>query len=182
MINTKCGLNQDALIFFSLMAGSSDHQGVPGCGTSISFGLAKCGFGGQLMDAIQSLSPVQLETFRVFAGFQAAIRQELATNSHGHFASHHEKLSACLPESFLDPQILGIYSSSPKTSLFGHWTNKWVPREPSISSLAKFGQENFGWITEGSLKYGMSSEVWQGAFLQMIYSVRDSLSDYLCDD
>jgi hypothetical protein len=117
------------------------------------------GFGGQLMDAIQSLSPVQLETFHVCAGFQAAIRQELATNSHGHFALHHEKLSACLPDSFLDPQILGMYSSSPKTSLFGHWSNKWVPREPSISSLTKFGQENFRWITEGSLKYGMSSEV-----------------------
>jgi hypothetical protein len=41
VINTKCGLNQDALIFFGLVAGSSDHQGVPGCGTSISFGLAK---------------------------------------------------------------------------------------------------------------------------------------------
>ena len=52
-----------------LLAGNVAHRGVPGFGTSISFGLARCGFGEQLMDAVRTLSPAQLETFRVFAGF-----------------------------------------------------------------------------------------------------------------
>ena len=123
------------------------------------------------MDAVQTLSPAQLETFRVFAGFRLGIRQELATNSQGFFASRHEKLAERLPESFPEPEILNFYSCSPKSSAFSHRASEWGPREPSISHITKFGQHHFEWNTETQLKYAMT-EVWEGAFLQMLYSVR----------
>ena len=51
-VDAKFSLTQDRLVFFMLLAGNVAHQGVPGFGTSISFGLARCGFGEQLMDAV----------------------------------------------------------------------------------------------------------------------------------
>jgi len=51
-INAKFSLTRDELVFFTLLAGNANHQGVPGFGTSISFGLARYGFGEQLMNAV----------------------------------------------------------------------------------------------------------------------------------
>jgi len=169
---------------FTLLAGNAVHEGVPGFGTSISFGLARCGFGDQLMDAVRTLSPPQLEAFRVFVGFQSDIRRELATNSQGFFASRHEKLADCFPESFPEPTTLNIYSCSPTSSAFGHRAREWGPREPSISRIARFGQEHFEWNTEGRLKCVMRGEVWQGVFIQMLYSVRglQSISNFCLSD
>ena len=65
-----------------------------------------------------------------------------------------------------------MYSHSQKSSAFGHCAGEWKHCEPLISHLAKFGQENFEWNTEEKLKCEMSSQVWEGAFLQMLYSVR----------
>lgn len=130
------------------------------------------------MDAVRTLSPAQLEAFRIFAGFRAGIQQELATNSRGFFASRYEKLSERLPESFPNQQILDIYSRSQKSSAFGHCVGEWKHREPSISHLAKFGQENFEWNTEERLKREMSSNIWEGAFLQMLYSVRGFIFNF----
>lgn len=125
------------------------------------------------MDAVQTLSPAQLETFRVFAGFRLGIRQELSTNSQGLIASCHENLAEHLPESFPEPEILNLYSCSPKSSAFGHHASEWGPRKPSITRIAQFGQQHFEWNTEMQLKYAMSAEVWEGVFLQMLYSVRE---------
>lgn len=125
------------------------------------------------MNAVRTLSPSQLEAFRVFAGFQLGIQQELATNSQGFFASRHEKLAECFSsEPFPEQEILNIYSCSPKSSAFGHHANEWRPHEPSIASIAKFGQCHFEWNTERRLTYAMRTEVWEGVFLQMLYSVR----------
>ena len=121
------------------------------------------------MDAVQTLSPAQLEAFCIF---RAGIQQELATNSQGFFASCYENLSERLPKSFPNQQILDIYSCSQKSSAFGHCAGEWKHHEPSISHLTKFGQENFEWNMEEKLKHEMSSQVWEGAFLQMLYSVR----------
>jgi len=91
----------------------------------------------------------------------------------GIFCIHREKLAECLPKSFPDPEILNLYFCSPKFSVFGHCASEWGPHEPSITSIAKFGQHHFKWNMETQLKYAMSAEVWEGVFLQMLYSVRN---------
>jgi hypothetical protein len=152
--------------------------GVSGVGSHIALGLAKCGFGDELLGGVQGLRGRELEDF--MAGIRATICRELATNSQNMLQGCHRKLSIDFPATFPNLEVLNRYDHPAISELIPLESKKpkhpdWTSKEPSIRQLATFGQKHFGWNSEEVLKEKMKWDMWNGIFLQMVYSVNDSL-------
>ncbi|KAF8176553.1 PIN domain-like protein, partial [Pholiota molesta] len=159
------------LLIALLCGGDYDPSGLQGCGPAIAYGLARCGFGDQLLEGFhQGLTSEFLDFWR------GGLRKELITNSRNFLPSRQPRLASSIPLDFPDPKVIELYVK-PVTSCTPPYvlpiTQLWRPKEPTIYLLTKFCYENFGWRTEETLKAKFSSLLWDGVFSQMIYSVRN---------
>src|SRR6266702_1133169 len=76
-------LTRGRLILIGLLSGGDYHQaGLARCGPGIAHGLAKCGFGDELLEATQSLTRDKLPDFLIT--WCEDLHSELRTNAHGH--------------------------------------------------------------------------------------------------
>jgi Holliday junction resolvase YEN1 len=130
------------MVLIGLLAGGDYHAGLEGCGMKTAVGLARCGFGEELVDAVGKFVKSdeegeeeddgegrrKLEEWLV--GWREDVAKELATNSQGHLPSKRIALSKTLlsfnslppsshPKSksttFPDTRIL-LYYTAPLTS------------------------------------------------------------------
>ena len=147
-----------------------------GCGPVIALGLARC-FGDGLLSAIERVDMGSHEADGIFTKLREQICIELETNSRGFFEFCHPAVAKGFPDVFPDRDVLRLYHSPAVSSSSRELVNSagpsgsWPFQEPSISGIARFGQENFGWKDEIKLKEGMN-RMWEGILSQMLYSVR----------
>jgi len=169
-------------LLYALLAGGDYNKGVSGCGPIVALGLARCGFGDDLLSAVETVEQggQHCEANGILANLRHRIRNELETNSSGLLGSCHPAVSRDFPDEFPDSDVLNFYCNPAISSSSRELVNSagpsgsWPFQEPSITRITKFGQENFGWKDEEKLKEGME-RMWEGAISQMFYSVRNQL-------
>ena len=176
--NSEVGLTSGGFILVSLLAGGDYNRGVEGIGTGIALGLARCGYGDELLEAAQTLLPADLDAFLV--NWVARIKQELSSNAHGYLCSTHPRLAANITDDFPNRRVLGLYVE-PLTSWSGTGTGpgdqvsdmaaSWHSREPSIPKITSFCRQNFGWSDFSKLLDVFQGNLWDGVLCRMLSSV-----------
>ena len=164
-------LTRGGLILIGLLSGGDYHQaGLPRCGTSIAHGLAKCGFGDQLLEAARTLSRSALEEYLV--KWRDAVRAELRTNARGHLGKRQPALSKAVPEDFPDVDVLLSYTN-PITSETDagarrtHVRPTWV-REPDLGKIAHLCEVHFEWGMKEAIVKRFRTVLWPSAVLRIL--------------
>lgn len=163
----------------ALMSGGDYSQGIKGCGHGVSHGLAKCGFGDEILNALETSSGTLLD--EILHGIFLRMKNELASNSSGFLTQKQPQLASTLSESFMtkDSPALNLYLNPITSWSFNpqHGLNPkiWV-FEPCISRLVHFCHTIFGWRSQPDLEMRFKRNLWEGIFLQMLYSVRSNFS------
>ncbi|PPQ75836.1 hypothetical protein CVT26_001130 [Gymnopilus dilepis] len=126
------GLTRSGLILFALLTGRDYDKGVKNFGPAFAHGLARCGFGEQLIDAIQTLDEDAYAKFLI--EWRINLKRELTDNPRRLLPRREPSLARALPESFPDRRILNLYlnpvsSWNPPRNI----PSVWDPQEPSIS-------------------------------------------------
>jgi 5'-3' exonuclease len=175
-IQHKLTLSLGSLLLFALLTGGDYNKGTPGCGQVVAAGLVKCGYGDQLLDAINSN-----EDFNIFAPhFRDQICAELRKDLQGQLGTRHPSLANQFPDDFLKREIIDLYTkplisdSCNKTVL----TSDWKSCGPRIAEITQFFYNNLGWKTESVLKTNLQSHLWEEIFSQMLFSVRHIVLDH----
>ena len=141
-------LTQGGLILIGLLSGGDyDPTGLPHCGPGIAHGLARCGFGDDLLKAAQSLTCNELPNF--LTTWREDLRDELRTNAHGHLGSKKPSLAKAVPDSFPDINVLLLYTNpiTSMTDAAAHHTHTpplWK-HEPDLGKLAHLCELHFEW-------------------------------------
>jgi len=164
----------------SLFAGGDYDDGILGCGVETAHALAKCGYGDQLLAAVQNMNDNNLKEFLIC--WRESIQDELSSNSQGHLSSRQPFLATKIDDTFPKKLVLNLYVN-PVTS----WSfpqnipdkTLWRLKEPDIPNLVQFCAEKFNWNTEAVLKDKFQKYLWEGVFLQMLYSASLSSPGYL---
>ncbi|EDR01579.1 uncharacterized protein LACBIDRAFT_310609 [Laccaria bicolor S238N-H82] len=142
-----------------------------GCGEVTAHGLAKCGFGDELLGAFNTLHGEDLSTFLV--SWVDSIRNELVSNTHGFLPSRRPALADAIPPNFPPVNVIEFYVQPKTTSFFPSGKlpfAAWKPREIRINKLASFSAKNLGWTDATALRKTFHSNIWEGVFLQMLIS------------
>lgn len=176
-------LSSGGLLLYALLCGGDYDSGVEDCGHLTAYGLVKCGFGDRLINALNTLHGIDLDTF--LSTWRADLCLELTTNSQKMLTQCQPVVASHIHDTFPTEHVLHLYAN-PLTS----WSMEppsipnsgaWIAREPSLRELTAFCMDNFHWDT-GTLLKKFSTHVWTGTFLQMIYSVSLlTLSYFLLD-
>lgn len=172
----ELGLTAGGFLLFALLCGGDYHSGVDKCGESSALGLVHCGFGDQLLSALERLEGIKLEKFLI--EWRTEVKKELCSNSKGMLSSRQPHLASTFPDSFPPLDIVALYLN-PRTS----WspmgnipdTSMWaqrVQREPCIHNITEFCSVHFGWKQDTTLKQKLNRLLWEGVFLRLLYSVR----------
>ncbi|KAF8257778.1 PIN domain-like protein [Lactarius quietus] len=151
-------LTQGGLILIALLSGGDCHPaGLLHCGPCIAHGLAKCGFGDQLLKATQSLTAKSSLTFsphgaRTFAGAAHKFIREPRLQE--------ALLAKAVPDSFPDIDTL----------LFTHCTHtppQWE-HEPDLRKLAQVCELHFEWGLKDIIIKCFRTIIWPGIVLRLL--------------
>ncbi|KAF9474954.1 PIN domain-like protein [Pholiota conissans] len=168
-VRDRLNLTYEGLVLFALLAGGDyDPTGVIGCGSQTSLGLAQCGFGERLIEARSSGSPFL--SILDISNWRAELKLEIATNSQKKLSRRQPQLATQVSDTFPDHQIMDLYTH-PCVSSPEHLPSHWLIHQPSLCNLTNFCRERFDWDDDYILEV-FKSRIWEGAFLQMLYSVR----------
>lgn len=167
------GLTKAGLILVALLCGGDyDTIGLEGCGPLTAIGLAKCGFGERLVEIFQAFDGDRL--IDAITQWRTTLQEELANNSLGYLRTRERVLAQSIPNSFPDLDILSLYLV-PVTSCNSTSTQSgsfdWKLTEPSLQCLVMVAAGHLGWTSEEVLKIRFKANIWEGVFLQMLYSV-----------
>lgn len=145
--NTEIALTRGGLVLFALLSGGDYHKGVGKVGKALAHGLARCGFGDQLLEAY-SQPPGAFATF--LFQWRSNINSELRDNSRG-FLPH--KYTMVLPDDFPDLDVLEKYANP---------LNNGQPGSRGCSPLRDKGSLDLGRIAglcEKYFEWGYTSEI-----------------------
>jgi len=109
-LNSSINLSRGGLLLYALLVGGDYHTGVAGCGQKAATGLERCGFGDELLNAVENQI---LHTF--LSDFSDRIRFELRNNPRGILKTKYTSLARTFPDCFPEQYILGLYIT-PTTS------------------------------------------------------------------
>ncbi|TFY81078.1 hypothetical protein EWM64_g2931 [Hericium alpestre] len=169
--NSSVQLTRGGMILIGLLSGGDYHQaGLPRCGPSIAHGLAKCGFGDQLLEAVRSKPEDQLTRF--FDRWREDVRQELRTNSKGHLGSKKPSLAKAVPDDFPDVEILLSYanpitSENDASAKRTHTRPTWE-REPDLGKIAHLCEVHFEWGLKDIIIKRFRTVLWPSAVLRIL--------------
>ncbi|KAN0137252.1 hypothetical protein V8E53_004962 [Lactarius tabidus] len=164
-------LTRGGLILIGLLSGGDYHQaGLPRCGPGIAHGLAKCGFGDELVKAAHSLSRDELPDF--LATWREDLCAELRTNAHGHLGSKKPSLAKAVPDSFPDINVLLSYtnpitSTTDSSARHTHTPPRWE-HEPDLGKLAHLCELHFEWGLKGNIIKRFRTIIWPGIVLRVL--------------
>lgn len=158
-------LTRGGMILIGLLSGGDYSEGVQGCGIKTAHGLARCGFGDELLEAVQTHSRGDLPAF--LTDWRARIRQELTTNSREMLDKRMLKLSREWPENFPDLDVLYLYTDpvTSKTDASARRTH--IPlaweKEPDFGKIANVCEIYFEWGFEEAIIKRFRTVLWNGA-------------------
>ncbi|KAL2818958.1 hypothetical protein BJX63DRAFT_48823 [Aspergillus granulosus] len=137
-------LDRPGMILFAMLSGG-DYlpSGVPRCGSKLAAEIAKAGFGGDLLEALEADDlDAKLNEWR------ERLQYELEENESGYFQTKHKVVR--IPETFPDRTILSYYakpvvsSAQDIQSLKYRLENAW-DREVNVFELRQFTADVFDW-------------------------------------
>lgn len=142
-----------------------------------SHGLARCGFGDELLEATLTKSRDELPTF--LADWRARIREELRTNSRGMLDKRMLKMSREWPEDFPDLDVLYLYtnpvtSKTDASARKSHIPPEWK-KECDFGQIARVCEQYFEWGFEEAIIKRFRTVLWSSA-VQRIFR-RAALED-----
>jgi Holliday junction resolvase YEN1 len=164
-------LTRGGLILIGLLSGGDYHQaGLPRCGPGIAHGLAKCGFGDDLLKAAHSLSRDELSDF--LTTWRDDLRAELRINARGHLGSKKPSLAKTVPDSFPDIDVLLSYtnpiiSATDAGARRTHTPPKWE-REPDLGKLAHLCELHFEWGLKDIIIKRFRTIIWPSIVLRAL--------------
>ncbi|KAG6845496.1 hypothetical protein H0H87_008393 [Tephrocybe sp. NHM501043] len=163
-------LTRGGLILIGLMSGGDYHQeGLNGCGTVTSHGLAKCGFGDTLFQAANNMTRDQLKTFLI--AWRHELCHELRTNSKGYIGRKHPSLANSVPSEFPDIDVLLSYTNPITSESMGRTENNlrltWS-KEPDLGKLAATCEFYFEWGYKEAIIKRFRTVVWHSAVLRIL--------------
>lgn len=112
-IHHLLSLTLGGLLLFALLSGGDYSNGISGCGRMVALGLARCGFGDQLLEAIEKDEDPAIFSPRL----RGLICAELRDNHQGKLGTRHPSLAAKFPDNFPDPKIVRLYNNWPHHGL-----------------------------------------------------------------
>jgi len=163
-------LTRGGLILIGLLSGGDYHAGLSRCGPGIAHGLAKCGFGDELLEATQSLTRAELPEF--LTRWREGLRNELRTNSRGHLVSKKPSLAKVIPDSFPDIDVLLSYTN-PITSATDagarrtHTPPRW-DREPDLAKIGHLCELHFEWGLKDIIIKRFRTVLWPSIVLRAL--------------
>ncbi|KAA1475707.1 hypothetical protein DENSPDRAFT_842526 [Dentipellis sp. KUC8613] len=169
--HASVGLSRGGLILIGLLSGGDYHQaGLPRCGPNIACGLARCGFGDELLEAVNSLEPDELPAF--LDRWRESLRQELRTNSKGHLGTKKPSLAKAVGDTFPSIDVLLSYakpitSENDKTAKRKHLPPKWSS-EPDLGKIAHLCEIHFEWGIRDIIIKRFRTVLWPSAILQYL--------------
>ncbi|KAG1736213.1 hypothetical protein EDB19DRAFT_1722291 [Suillus lakei] len=161
-------LSQGGCILIGLLSGGDYHQaGVQGCGKLIAAGLARCGFGDQLLEAAGSLSREELEEW--LDTWRDEVREELRTNKSGLIGSKKPALAKKIPDDFPDVDILLSYTNPITSETEGEPTRDitWE-QEPDIGKVAALCELYFEWGVKDVIIKRFRTVLWPSAVQRIL--------------
>ena len=164
-------LTRGGLILISLLSGGDYHQaGILRCGPGIAHGIAKCGFGDELLKATQSLSRDKLPDF--LTTWRENLRGELRTNGRGNLGSKKPSLAKSIPDSFPDIGVLLSYtnpiiSATDAGARHTHTPPRWE-REPDLGKLAHLCELHFEWGLKDIVIKRFRAIIWPSIVLRVL--------------
>lgn len=163
-------LTRGGLILIGLLSGGDYQAGLPHCGPGIAHGLAKCGFGDELLNATHSLSHDKLPDFLTM--WRKDLCTELRTNTSGHLGSKKPALAKAVPDSFPDIEIVLSYtnpiiSATDTGTQHTHTPPKWE-REPDLGKLAHLCELHFEWGLKDIIIKRFRTIIWPSIVLRML--------------
>ncbi|VDC04208.1 unnamed protein product [Peniophora sp. CBMAI 1063] len=163
--HSQIQLTRGGMILIGLLSGGDYSEGVKGCGMKTAHGLARCGFGDELFDAVQTRSRDDLPAFLV--GWNARLRDELKTNSKGMLDKRMLKLAREWPENFPDLEVLYLYTDpvTSKTDASARRTHippEWK-KEPDFGKIANVCEMYFEWGFEEVIIKRFRTVLWNSA-------------------
>ena len=169
-VHPDVGLTRGGMILIGLMSGGDYQQGgVARCGTMISHGLARCGFGDTLYQAANNLNREDLETF--LGHWRHEVRHELCTNSQGHIGKKQPSLAKSIPETFPDIDILLSYTRPITSESMGRAKDElkltWS-KEPDLGKLAATCELYFEWGYKEAIIKRFRSVIWHSAVQRIL--------------
>ena len=171
-IHHLLSLTLGGLLLFALLSGGDYTNGIFGCGRMVALRLARCGFGDQLLEAIKKDEDPAIFSPRL----RGLICAELRDNPQGKLGTHHPSLAAQFPDDFPDPKIVHLYNKLATSWSCGQTIpsqSNWKTHELSIAKITQFCSDNFKWKTESVLKEKLHNYLWEGVFMQMLFSVSE---------
>ncbi|KAI9435584.1 hypothetical protein H4582DRAFT_1970572 [Lactarius indigo] len=164
-------LTRGGLILIGLLSGGDYHPaGLARCGPGIAHGLAKCGFGDELLKATQSLTRDELPDF--LNTWREELRGELRTNSRGHLGSKKPSLAKAVPDAFPDIDVLLSYtnpiiSATDAGARRTHTPPRWE-REPDLGKLAHLCELHFEWGLKDIIIKRFRTVLWPSIVLRAL--------------
>jgi Holliday junction resolvase YEN1 len=158
-------LSQGSLILFALLTGGDYGDGVKGCGPTTALALIHGGYGDRLLSAFHRLDGDVFKQFLI--EWRSAVQRELATNSHHFLSRSQPKLAEGISDIFLANPIT---SWSPGYNLPTSLIQKQF-KHPLLSEITQFCIQHFHWQRDEVIKGKFKSYIWEGIFLQLLYSV-----------
>ncbi|KAI0065376.1 PIN domain-like protein [Artomyces pyxidatus] len=164
-------LSRGGLILIGLLSGGDyDEAGLDGCGPAIAHGLAKCGFGEQLLEATRSFDRDELANFLV--RWRQSVREELRTNSRGYLGKKKPTLAKAVTEDFPDIDILLNYtnpitSGTDASARRTHVPPKW-DREPDLGKIAHLCEVHFEWGMKDIIIKRFRTVLWPSMVLRIL--------------
>ncbi|KAJ8522743.1 hypothetical protein ONZ45_g755 [Pleurotus djamor] len=159
------GLTRGGMILFALLVEAA--QGVEKIGKAIAHGLARCGFGDQLLQAFLNRNNRDIQPF--LQAWRAEVNEELRTNSKGFLPRGNA--SAQLPNDFPDLQVLSNYATPVTHVTTGRGSGGALrdPRVFNIAGIAAFCEEKFGeWGYKEIILKRFRTLVWPPAFMHLL--------------
>ncbi|KAH7908326.1 hypothetical protein BJ138DRAFT_1128532 [Hygrophoropsis aurantiaca] len=164
-------LTREGMILIGLLSGGDYHPaGVFGCGKRIAQGLAQCGFGDSLLNAVKTLPRDKIPNFLTV--WREEMREELRTNSKGCIGSKNPSLASKIPDDFPDINLLRLYThpvTSETDRKAGPVSNNitW-DHKLDLGKLAGLCELYFEWGVKDRIVQRFRSVLWPSAIVRTL--------------
>ncbi|KAJ3768183.1 PIN domain-like protein, partial [Lentinula raphanica] len=176
-LQSELEISHAGLVLISLFLKSDFGDGVNGIGPESAAGLAKCGYGDNLLDAYYSFSTMPSQLAEAFAKINDSMAKELEFNTH-------QKLKSCsvhranVLRASQFPSLRDLAALSTFLEPVTSWTRyfdpskaptaaNWPPRIPDLNEITAFCCDILGWNSDTVLRR-FHSDLWPAIFVRML--------------
>ncbi|KDQ57718.1 hypothetical protein JAAARDRAFT_273139 [Jaapia argillacea MUCL 33604] len=163
----EIALTRGGLILFALLCGGDYNEGVPDVGKQIAHGLARCGFGDQLLAAYQQRDFEPIQPF--LAQWRVSVNNELHSNSRGFFP--HKYVSLSLPPDFPNLKVMENYANPVNSARAGRQGGGQMRDngDLNLARIAGFCEEHFGeWGHKSTIIKRFRDLLWEASVIRVL--------------